>query len=183
MVGDDEDPPSIGVRENFYNLVGNQGEALNTARNESIGADGFRYHHQMAGMSPLCWTHFIRRPDFQGHYKSYFSPVPSTWPTFRTVSVCSPLHVGDIVTTEAKIASVINTDAGKAVKVIGNITPEGGPLSKLLLHSYIAVTSRIMKAPSRSSKYPTMWWNTRLILLLMFCCRKNGSSCAISPNS
>ena len=38
-----------------------------------------------------------------------------------------PLHVGDVVTTEAKISSIINTDAGMAVKAIGNII-RGGKL-------------------------------------------------------
>ena len=43
------------------------------------------------------------------------------------VDGASPLHVGDVVTTEAKITSVINTDAGKAVKVIDNIIHQGEP--------------------------------------------------------
>ena len=47
---------------------------------------------------------------------------------FRMLDGTSPLHVGDVVTTEAKIASVINTDAGKAVKVIGNIIHERKPV-------------------------------------------------------
>ena len=47
---------------------------------------------------------------------------------FRMLEDAPPLHVGDVVTTEAKIASVINTDAGKAVKVIGNIIHEGRPV-------------------------------------------------------
>jgi fatty acid synthase subunit beta len=48
------------------------------------------------------------------------------------VSACStipsPLHIGDIVKTEVKTTSVINTNAGKAVKVIGNIIHEGNPV-------------------------------------------------------
>ena len=47
---------------------------------------------------------------------------------FHMLNCASPLHVGDVVTTEAKIASVINTDVGKAVKVIGNIIHEGKPV-------------------------------------------------------
>lgn len=47
---------------------------------------------------------------------------------FRMLDGASPLHVGDVVKTEAKIASVINIDAGKSVKVIGNIIHEGKPV-------------------------------------------------------
>lgn len=68
-----------------------------------------------------------------------------------------PLRVGDVVTTEAMIASVIDTDAGKAVKVIGNIIREGVPSSKPLLLSLTADALRITKILSRSSKSPTTW--------------------------
>jgi hypothetical protein len=66
---------------------------------------------------------------------------------FRMLDGASPLHVGDVVTTEAKIASVINTDAGKAVKVIGNIIHEGSPSSKSPLPSFTAAALRITKTP------------------------------------
>jgi len=41
--------------------------------------------------------------------------------SFRKLNDASPLHIGDVVKTKAKIVSIINTDAGKAIKVIGNI--------------------------------------------------------------
>ena len=51
---------------------------------------------------------------------------------YRMLDGPSPLHIGDIV----------NTDAGKAVEVIGNIIHGGSPLSKSLLPSSITAASR-----------------------------------------
>jgi len=51
---------------------------------------------------------------------------------FHMLDDASPLHVGDVVTAEAKIASVIDTDAGKAVKVIGNVIHEGKPIVEVI---------------------------------------------------
>ena len=87
----------------------------------------------------------------------------------------SPLHVGDVVTTEAKVTSVINTDAGKTVRVIGNIIHEGKPVIEVS-SSCGAVTSRVMETPSRLSKSSTMWWNTRPMLPSVFSSRRSGSS-------
>ena len=74
----------------------------------------------------------------------------------------SPLHVGDVVTTEAKIASVINTDAGKAVKVIGNIIHEGKPVievtSSFLYRGRFTDyenTFEIVQEPDYVVEYPT----------------------------
>ena len=46
---------------------------------------------------------------------------------FRLVSGARPLKAGDICKAEARIVSVINTDAGKAVKVKGHVTRDGEP--------------------------------------------------------
>jgi len=101
---------------------------------------------------------------------------------FRMLGGASPLHVGDIVKTEAKIASVINTDAGKVVEVIGNIIHEGNPSSRPPLSSSTAATSRTTKTPLRFSKSPTTWLNTQPMVPSAFSSRKGGSSCAISQN-
>jgi hypothetical protein len=81
---------------------------------------------------------------------------------FRMVDGASPLHVGDIVTTEAKIASVINTDAGKAVKVIGNIIHGGEPVievtSSFLYRGRFTDyenTFEIVQEPDYVVEYPT----------------------------
>jgi len=44
------------------------------------------------------------------------------------VHLSNGFHMLDVVTAEAKIASVIDTDADKAIKVIGNIIHEGKPI-------------------------------------------------------
>lgn len=47
---------------------------------------------------------------------------------FRLVNGARPLKVGDVCKAEARIVSVINTDAGKAVKVKGFVTRDGQPI-------------------------------------------------------
>ena len=81
---------------------------------------------------------------------------------FRMLDGASPLHVGDVVKTEAKIASVINTDAGKAVKVIGNILHEGKPVievtSSFLYRGRFTDyenTFEIVQEPDYVVEYPT----------------------------
>ena len=81
---------------------------------------------------------------------------------FRMVGDASPLHVGDVVHTEAKISSVINTDAGKAVKVIGNIVHKGKPVievtSSFLYRGRFTDyenTFEIVQEPDYLVEYPT----------------------------
>ena len=42
-----------------------------------------------------------------------------------------PLHVGDLMMTGAKVASIINTDAGRVVEVVGDIIHEGKPITEV----------------------------------------------------
>lgn len=44
---------------------------------------------------------------------------------FRLIKGASPLKAGDVCQTEARIASVMNTDAGKVVKVKGHVLRDG----------------------------------------------------------
>ena len=67
---------------------------------------------------------------------------------FRMLDGASPFHVSSVVTAEAKIASVINTDAGKTVKVIGNIVHEGKPATS-------SNTFEIVQEPDYVGGYPT----------------------------
>ena len=73
---------------------------------------------------------------------------------FRMIDSLPLMLVMDVVTSGAKIVSVINADAGKAVRVIGNIVHEGS--------SVIEVTSPFLyrgrlttRALSRSSRSRT----------------------------
>lgn len=47
---------------------------------------------------------------------------------FRMVDGAEPLHAGDVCKAEARIASVINNNAGKAVKVTGHIIRDNKPV-------------------------------------------------------
>ena len=68
--------------------------------------------------------------------------------------------IGDVVTREANIASVINTDAGKAVKMIGNIIREGNPVievTSFLSRDRFTVyenTFEIVQEPDHVAEYP-----------------------------
>jgi len=47
---------------------------------------------------------------------------------FKMVAGARPLQVGDVCKSEARIASVINSDSGKAVRVKGFVTRDGEPV-------------------------------------------------------
>jgi fatty acid synthase subunit alpha, fungi type len=51
---------------------------------------------------------------------------------FRLVGVARPLKVGDVCKAEARIVSVTNTDAGKAVKVKGFVTRDSQPIIEVV---------------------------------------------------
>ncbi|KAF9648674.1 fatty acid synthase [Thelephora ganbajun] len=133
--GDNETLPSIGVRETFYgpkvtvtakdietfcDVVGNQSEAFKTVRNDRVQAP--MDFGIVTGWQAIMKAIFPQSIDGDLLNLVYLSNG------FCMLDGASPLHVGDVVTTEAKVASVINTDAGKAVKVIGNIVHEGKPV-------------------------------------------------------
>lgn len=47
---------------------------------------------------------------------------------FKVIPGASPLLVGDVCKSQARISSVLNTDAGKAVKVTGHVLRDGKPI-------------------------------------------------------
>ncbi|KAF9643911.1 hypothetical protein BDM02DRAFT_3132104 [Thelephora ganbajun] len=148
--GDNETLPSISVRETFYgpkvtvtakdvetfcNVVGNQSEVFETTRNERVQAPmGFGI---VTG-----WQAIIKAISPQSIDADLLNLVHLS-NGFRMLHGASPLHVGDVVTTEAKIASVTNTSTGKAVKVIGNI------------RSPYENTFEIVQKPNYKVDYPT----------------------------
>ena len=78
------------------------------------------------------------------------------------VDSASPLRAGDVVTTEAKTASVINTGAGKAVNAIGTIMHLGQPVvgvssSSLCRGRFVDYgnTFGIVQEPDYVVEYPT----------------------------
>ncbi|KAL1666812.1 acyl transferase domain-containing protein, partial [Schizophyllum commune] len=137
--GDDEALPNIDVRdvlkgaevtikaedvEQFCAVVGNQGEAFKSAREET----------------PMAPMDFAIVTGWQAIIKSIF---PSTIDGdllklvhlsngFRMVEGASPLRVGDVCTAEARILSVVNSDAGKIVKVKGHVLRAGKPIIEVV---------------------------------------------------
>jgi hypothetical protein len=52
--------------------------------------------------------------------------------SFRMVDGAKPLRVGDVCYSEARIASVTNTDAGKVIKVKGHVYRAGARVHQSL---------------------------------------------------
>jgi fatty acid synthase subunit alpha len=80
---------------------------------------------------------------------------------FCLLGGASPLHAGNAVTTEAKIASVINTGVGKAAKVIGNVIHDRKPIIEVTSLLYgrhftdYGNTFEIVQEPDYVMEYPT----------------------------
>ncbi|KAI0787467.1 fatty acid synthase [Fomes fomentarius] len=127
--GDNESLPEIGLRdtftgpevtideddvETFCAVVGNQGEAFKSARNDT----------------PLAPMDFAIVTGWQAIMKAIF-PAPADGDLlklvhlsngFRLLDGAKPLKAGDVCKAEARIIAVINSDAGKTVKVKGFVT-------------------------------------------------------------
>ncbi|KAI0368773.1 fatty acid synthase [Pilatotrama ljubarskyi] len=127
--GDNEVLPDINVRdtftgpevtideediENFCAVVGNQSEAFKSARNET----------------PMAPMDFAIVTGWQAIMKAIF-PAPIDGDLlklvhlsngFRLLEGAKPLKAGDVCKAEARIIAVINSDAGKTVKVKGYVT-------------------------------------------------------------
>ncbi|KAI0749711.1 fatty acid synthase [Daedaleopsis nitida] len=127
--GDNETLPEIGLRDSFTGpevtideddvetfcaVVGNQGEAFKSARNET----------------PLAPMDFAIVTGWQAIMKAIF-PAPVNGDLlklvhlsngFRLLDGAKPLQAGDVCKAEARIVAVINSEAGKTVKVKGYVT-------------------------------------------------------------
>ncbi|KAH9945014.1 fatty acid synthase [Epithele typhae] len=130
--GDSEALPEIGLRETFTGpevvideddvetfcaVVGNQGEAFKTARNEK----------------PLAPMDFAIVTGWQAIMKAIF-PTPVDGDLlklvhlsngFRLLDGAKSLKAGDVCKAEARIVAVINSDAGKTVRVKGYVIRDG----------------------------------------------------------
>jgi fatty acid synthase subunit alpha len=130
--GDDEVLPEIDVRdtftgpevtisaediETFCDVVGNQGESFRKGRSENVTAPmDFAI---VAGWQAIMKAIFPKSIDGDLLKLVHLSNG------FRMVDGAAPLKAGDVCVAKARIASVSNTDAGKAVKVQGFIIREG----------------------------------------------------------
>ncbi|KAI0046589.1 fatty acid synthase [Auriscalpium vulgare] len=133
--GDDEKLPELDVRdtftgpevtiaasevETFCAVVGNQQEEFKTARTEDVKApmDFAIVTGWQAIMKAIFPAAIEGDPLKLVHLSNGFKVVPGA----------KPLQAGDVCRSEAKIAAVVNGDAGKTVRVKGHVFCGGKPV-------------------------------------------------------
>ncbi|KAF8907276.1 fatty acid synthase [Gymnopilus junonius] len=130
--GDNEDLPTIDIREKFIGpevtikaedvqqfcaVVGNQGEAFKAVRNDKIQAP--------MDFAIVTGWQAIMKSIFPAAIDGDLLKLVHLSNGFRIVDGASPLAVGDICKAEASIISVINAPEGKIVKVKGYVYRQG----------------------------------------------------------
>ncbi|KZT29627.1 fatty acid synthase [Neolentinus lepideus HHB14362 ss-1] len=106
--------------ERFCAVIGNQTENFKPARTEKV----------MAPMDFAMVTGWktIMQSIFPETIDGDLVKLVHLTNSFRMVDGAAPLREGDVCKAEARLASVKNTDAGKAVKVTGFVLREGKPV-------------------------------------------------------
>ncbi|KAF6759889.1 fatty acid synthetase alpha subunit [Ephemerocybe angulata] len=130
--GDNETLPKIDINETFVGpevtieeedveqfcaVVGNQGEAYTSARTKTIQAP--------MDFAIVTGWQAIMKSIFPAAIDGDLLRLVHLSNGFRMVDGAKPLQVGDVCKAEAKIVSVINSDAGKVVKVKGYVYRKG----------------------------------------------------------
>ncbi|QRV90063.1 fatty acid synthase subunit beta [Ceratobasidium sp. AG-Ba] len=133
--GDNEALPEIDIRDTFVGpevtitaeaverfcaVVGNQSENFKSARNEHVQAP--------MDFAIVTGWQAIMRSIFPKSVDGDLLKLVHLSNGFKMVEGASPLLVGDVCKAEAHIASVINSDSGKTVKVTGYVTRDGKPV-------------------------------------------------------
>ncbi|QRW18188.1 fatty acid synthase subunit beta [Rhizoctonia solani] len=133
--GDNEALPEIDIRDTFVGpevtitaedverfcaVVGNQGEQFKSARNERVQAP--------MDFAIVTGWQAIMRSIFPKAVDGDLLKLVHLSNGFKMVEGATPLLVGDVCKAEARIASVINSDSGKTVKVTGFVLREGKPV-------------------------------------------------------
>ncbi|KAH0585247.1 hypothetical protein H2248_008491 [Termitomyces sp. 'cryptogamus'] len=126
--GDDEMLPVIDLRETFDGpevaikaadieqfcaVVGNQGESFKTVRNNNVQAP--------MDFAIVTGWQAIMKSIFPVDIDGDLLKLVHMSNGFRMVNGARPLQVGDVCKAKARIVSVINTDAGKVVRVKGHV--------------------------------------------------------------
>ncbi|KAK7690523.1 hypothetical protein QCA50_005621 [Cerrena zonata] len=137
--GDDESLPELDARgtftspevvidedevEDFCAIVGNQGEAFKSTRNEIVQAP--------MDFAIVTGWQSIMKSVFPTTIDGDLLRLVHLSNGFRLIEGATPLKAGDKCRGEAKIVSVINTDAGKAVKVKGHIIRDNVPVLEVV---------------------------------------------------
>ncbi|CAE6493369.1 unnamed protein product, partial [Rhizoctonia solani] len=133
--GDNEALPEIDIRdtfvgpevtitseavERFCTVVGNQAEQFKSARYERVQAP--------MDFAIVTGWQAIMRSIFPKTVDGDLLKLVHLSNGFKMVEGATPLLVGDVCKAEAHIASVINSDSGKTVKVTGFVLRDGKPV-------------------------------------------------------
>ncbi|KAI0342734.1 fatty acid synthase [Trametopsis cervina] len=137
--GDNEVLPEINVREKFTGpevtiaaadvetfctVVGNQTESFRTARTAEVQAP--------MDFAIVTGWQAIMKAIFPSTVDGDLLKLVHLTNGFRLVKGAKALKAGDVCQAEARIVSVVNTDAGKAVKVKGFVTRDGQPVIEVV---------------------------------------------------
>ncbi|KAJ7285205.1 fatty acid synthase [Mycena rebaudengoi] len=137
--GDDAVLPEIDIRETFHGpevtikaedveqfcaVVGNQAESFQTVRNEQVNAP--------MDFAIVTGWQAIMKSIFPSSIDGDLLKLVHLSNGFRMIDGAKPLQVGDVCKAEAKIVSVINTDAGKVVKVKGHVFRADKPVIEVI---------------------------------------------------
>ena len=133
--GDNETLPEINVRdtlsgppvtitaedvETFCAVVGNQQEAFKTVRTEEVKAP--------MDFAIVTGWQAIMKSIFPTTIDGDLLKLVHLTNGFRVITGAKALKAGDVCQAEAKVTAVINSDAGKTVKVQGHVICEGKPV-------------------------------------------------------
>ncbi|KAI0685962.1 fatty acid synthase [Cytidiella melzeri] len=137
--GDNEVLPEIDVRETFVgpevtiaaseietfcNVVGNQAESFKAVRTAEVQAP--------MDFAIVTGWQAIMKAIFPSSIDGDLLKLVHLSNGFRLVDGAAPLKAGDVCQSEARIVSVTNTDAGKAVKVKGIVKRAGQPVIEVV---------------------------------------------------
>ncbi|KZT01368.1 fatty acid synthase [Laetiporus sulphureus 93-53] len=137
--GDNEALPKIDVRETFIGpeitidasaverfcaVIGNDGEAFKVARTEQVQAP--------MDFAIVTGWQAIMKAIFPASIDGDILKLVHLSNGFRMVDGASPLKAGDVCKAEARIVSVINSDAGKTVKVKGFVMRNDQPVIEVV---------------------------------------------------
>ncbi|KIJ66907.1 hypothetical protein HYDPIDRAFT_174219 [Hydnomerulius pinastri MD-312] len=137
--GDDQTLPEIDIHETFIGpeviisakdvetfcgVVGNQNEAFKTARSDSVKAP--------MDFAIVTGWQAIMKSIFPATIDGDLLKLVHLSNGFRLIPGAKPLEAGDACIADARISSVKNTDAGKAVRVKGHVFRDGQPIIEVV---------------------------------------------------
>ncbi|KAJ7200860.1 acyl transferase domain-containing protein [Mycena pura] len=110
--------------QQFWPIIGNRGESFKTVQNELVSAP--------MDFAIVTGGQAIIKSIFPASINGDLLKLVHLSNGFRKVEGAKPLQVGDVCKAEATIVSVVNTDAGKVVKVKGHVFRAGKPVIEVI---------------------------------------------------